>query len=114
MKRAALFSLLFSAAVFAGPGKPNQAMAATTPAPLAVVIISCVGNPLATPTPANYVVATVDMSPSSPPIPTSGSCATAIATGLSSGLIIRNIAHGANDMVIVYTLRTAHKNEQDQ
>jgi hypothetical protein len=57
-------------------------------------------------TPDNYVVATVDTSPNSPVIPTNGSCAAAVAAGLSGGLFIRNVGHGANDGVIVYTLRT--------
>jgi hypothetical protein len=109
MKRAALFATTLLAAGLVGIAEPDQAIAATTttpPPPVAVVIISCVGNPLATPTPANYVVATVDASANSPVIPTSGDCATAVAAGLSGGLFIRNIGHGANGTVIVYTLRT--------
>jgi hypothetical protein len=106
MKGAAFFVMILAAAGLVRVAEPKQAVAATTPPPLAVVIISCVGNPLASPTPANYVVATVDVSPNSPVIPTSGSCAAAVAAGLSGGLFIRNIGHGANDTVIVYTLRT--------
>jgi hypothetical protein len=51
-------------------------------------------------------VATVDTSPNSLVIPTSGNCAAAVAAGLSGRLFIRNIGHGANDGIIVYTLRT--------
>jgi hypothetical protein len=101
MKRAVLFTLSFAAVMgFARIAAPQQAIAATTPPPIAVLIIACNGAPAATPA-VPYTVATVDGSSSSLGIASGGDCAGAVALAKQSGYWIRRINESPTTIIFI-------------
>jgi hypothetical protein len=107
MKRTFAFAAIVSLSVavvgLARIAEPKHAMALPVPAPSAVVILACTGNPVQLQT--NYTVITVDSSPNSPSISTGGSCAAALALLVSQGFKDAKLAHDSNLItLLVYTM----------
>jgi hypothetical protein len=100
MKRALMLFVTFSLFGVGLIAEPRQSMAATTPPPVAVLIIACTGAPAAVPA-VPYTVATVDGTAGSPTITPGGDCAGAVALAKKSGFWIRRITESSLTLVFI-------------